>query len=406
MNDLRISHLLERNTFQHFFHGLCLLSTLGLTIMCIYDFNLNEDVAQIQYKKFHEDSEAIYPSITLCFQHPFISKPQRQLAILARDDYRYLIDGMLPGTENLDDLIDEDYDGITFELEDILNRVRLELLSHDPGTSLGASYSISNDSLIADVIDWKGDDNTKKNLDKFLSYVSSRSSESKCFTFDVPFVQGMNIDFIQFDVNGTVFPNGEIKTQYFDISFGYPNQFMESFTKNKVIFDQMKTELGKACYMIKVYLGSIEVVKRRNKQINQCNEEWRNHDIWARNQLIEEVGCNPNYLKIQSLLPNCSKIGDYRKVKELMNLMKGILPPCKSIEKLGQTMFEEDLGIRCAFMPGSDSKLLIRVNFNRETMYKEVQLVKAYNFQSLIGNAGMFDYYSFKSIVKIYRINW
>ena len=39
-------------------------------------------------------------------------------------------------------------------------------------------------------------------------------------------------------------------------------------------------------------------------------------------------------------------------------------------------------------MPGSDSQLTIEVRFSRETMYKEVQLVKAYSLQSLIGNAG------------------
>ena len=70
--------------------------------------------------------------------------------------------------------------------------------------------------------------------------------------------------------------------------------------------------------------------------------------------------------------------------------MKGIQPPCKSIEKLSQLMLEEDLGMMCAFMPGSHSQLTLRINFNRETTYKEVQLIQAYNFQSLIGNAGIY----------------
>ena len=71
-----------------------------------------------------------------------------------------------------------------------------------------------------------------------------------------------------------------------------------------------------------------------------------------------------------------------------MNFMKGIKHPCKSIEKLGQTVLEQDLGYRCAFSPDSDSQLSYIVNFNRETVYTEVELVQAYNLQSLIGNAG------------------
>ena len=151
---------------------------------------------------------------------------------------------------------------------------------------------------------------------------------------------------------------------------------------------KMKTIESKMCYNIKVYVGSIEVVKRRNKKEYECYEDWKNYDTWFLNQLIERVGCNPTYLKIQSQLPNCSEIHEYRSFKDEFNFKKGIPPPCKSIEKLTQTMFEQDLGVMCAFMPGSDSQLTIEVRFSRETMYKEVQLVKAYSLQSLIGNAG------------------
>ena len=39
--------------------------------MCIYEFNLNNDIAQINYKTFHETPDDIYPSITLCVKMPF-----------------------------------------------------------------------------------------------------------------------------------------------------------------------------------------------------------------------------------------------------------------------------------------------------------------------------------------------
>ena len=46
---------------------ICVITTVGLTIYCIYQYSLNEDVSQISFKHYHEDEDSIYPAITLCF---------------------------------------------------------------------------------------------------------------------------------------------------------------------------------------------------------------------------------------------------------------------------------------------------------------------------------------------------
>ena len=102
----------------------------------------------------------------------------------------------------------------------------------------------------------------------------------------------------------------------------------------------------------------ISSVKRRNKKEYECYEDWKNYDTWFLNQLIERVGCNPTYLKIQSQLPNCSEIHEYRSFKDEFNFKEGIPPSCKSIEKLTQTMFEQDLGVMCALCLGQIANLL------------------------------------------------
>ena len=69
------------------------------------------------------------------------------------------------------------------------------------------------------------------------------------------------------------------------------------------------------------------------------------------------------------------------------------MPPCKGIEKLAQTSYETDDGEDCLSQgkyqkspPGS--RMMLRVWFFKETMYKEIVLVRSFNLQSLIGNAG------------------
>ena len=62
------------------------------------------------------------------------------------------------------------------------------------------------------------------------------------------------------------------------------------------------------------------------------------------------------------------------------------MPPCKSIEKLIQMTYETDRSHQEG--TESTSSFGVHVYFKKETMYKEIRLVRAFNLQSLIGNAG------------------
>ena len=70
--------------------------------------------------------------------------------------------------------------------------------------------------------------------------------------------------------------------------------------------------------------------------------------------------------------------------KEL-KLKANSMPPCKSIEKLIQMTYETDRSHE-----GNEftSSFELHVYFKKETMYKEIRLVRAFNLQGLIGNAG------------------
>ena len=55
------------------FHFLCSISAFSLTCWCIYKYIKDEDVSLVNYKRYHSDRNSIYPSLTLCFNNPFIN---------------------------------------------------------------------------------------------------------------------------------------------------------------------------------------------------------------------------------------------------------------------------------------------------------------------------------------------
>ena len=70
--------------------------------------------------------------------------------------------------------------------------------------------------------------------------------------------------------------------------------------------------------------------------------------------------------------------------------MSDSIPPCKTIDKLTQMTYEKDEAVipNCTALPPYHNRLMLYIYFNRETMYKEIRLVRAFSLQSLIGNAG------------------
>ena len=52
---------------------ICALATIGLTIKCVYQYMLDEDVSRIAFKTFNSNENDIYPAVTLCFSQPLLN---------------------------------------------------------------------------------------------------------------------------------------------------------------------------------------------------------------------------------------------------------------------------------------------------------------------------------------------
>ena len=88
-----------------------------------------------------------------------------------------------------------------------------------------------------------------------------------------------------------------------------------------------------------------------------------------------------------SEIPYCTLTKQYKDIaNELERISYGYTnayPPCRGIEKVTKGWTEFDLNGTC------NNELRLRFKFE-DTFYKQVELVQAYNFQTLVGNGGKF----------------
>lgn len=86
------------------------------------------------------------------------------------------------------------------------------------------------------------------------------------------------------------------------------------------------------------WVTGVEVIMRRNKRTNPCDEDWDNFDTSVILNHIRQVGCrSPVYSSISST-PVCNSSESMRKaLHRLRDDNYGVHPPCKTMEKIYYT---------------------------------------------------------------------
>ena len=375
------------------FKGVCTFVAIVLTSWCLYEYQLDNDISDISLRKFHDTPDDIHPSITLCHKDPFqyyekslttSDEVKQQNEILLR--YISLIVGderIKKKNVSIQELNNMDYDNLTVRLEDIIQEVVISYpvtLDDIYRTSFNARGNIltvnKNESVKPKAIDWK----EFKTFDHVDTYVSARHGKYKCFTFDVPVIKGLDIRTIRIRFQER--PN-VIDLGLFHILLTYPNQTLQVSRGNQIPLNQYIQYKRPSCYKFEVFVGTMEVFRRRNKLKKRCNEDWKHQDQKQLNDIANEVGCNPRHWNHASQLPNCSSVEEYKEINRKLFRKDGFVPPCRSIEGLSKITKGTDLGWRCI-----QKYLELIFYLDEERFYKEISLVRAYTFTSLIGNAG------------------
>ena len=390
------------NRLEKLFNGLCIFAAFCLTSYCIYIYWLDEDLVQIYFKGYHETPDDIYPSLTYCIKNTIqtpkmedrLKKFDQNLTILSYQ--KFLIGDCSWGRSNGDEpefewcndvkrnvsWIDIDYDDVTSTLDDFLVNLIVFFTNNRESNDL-VSYSMVNGSLV--LMDATTTEEYR-NLRKLNYTISVREHDYKCFSFDLPFVERKTIQKVEITMNAESFPGNVIspRSEYYFITMSYPNQVIRSLERNRVYLRPQIMDTQ--CYIQETFIGSMEVLQRRNRRFESCIEDWKEHDKYVLENIAEKAGCIPKHWKMNSTFEFCNSNEQYKAIHKEYIKIKGSVPPCRSIEKLSQMSFETDLGWRCTFT--GNWRLLLMFDFHKEVEYKEVYLTRKFCLQSLVGNSG------------------
>ena len=61
-------------SFLNLFHIFCLATTIGFVGWCIREYYLDHDYTETTFASFHETSDDIYPSVTICDMDPMMEE--------------------------------------------------------------------------------------------------------------------------------------------------------------------------------------------------------------------------------------------------------------------------------------------------------------------------------------------
>ena len=164
--------------FRYSFFSICLIATIAFNILCLSQYLENGDLCVIDFQKFNNDKERIYPSISICLNNPFIEK---RLAQYGKDftipNYRSFLKGEFWDSR----MLDIDYDNVTVPMID-------NLLEYGVQYPNWTWFWYKKNSLYYETAS--------------KPYISYRNSDDKCFAINIDYQKDREI--LRFGMKKTV----------------------------------------------------------------------------------------------------------------------------------------------------------------------------------------------------------
>ena len=128
-----------------------------------------------------------------------------------------------------------------------------------------------------------------------------------------------------------------------------------------------------------------------------CEEDWKKNDKVMIEKMSEDVKCTLPHWKMNSELPLCQK-QQLTKIRIKLYQLRNNNPPCQAIEKILYTYDETD-GLENFDETISETRKQLGIRYDisdifqvmltfQGSTYMEITQIRAYDGQSLIGNAG------------------
>ena len=311
-----------RKVYMYIFSIMCIIATLGMCGYWIYKFSLNEDSTLVNYKKFYDHEDDIYPTISMCLENPFLKK---ELAKYGTNESLYL--AFLRGDYYSKKMAVINYTRVTIDISNFIKAYRIYYRNN--------TFDSFESALTL---------NDKKTLmtNSFNGIADSYQLFYKCFALEMPKIRDMKI--FRILLSNRIFPNGTRPTKYGLKTFVHlPKQFLLSGYTEKWIWPDRTSKEG---YKMRFLLDSIEIVTKRKKRGSNCGEDnWKHYDDWVIKLHQNNTKCNNPYLNSLEHLPSCdtaeliSKSAISNTFVESNNYEK----PCKTMEMVRMDYIESSV---------------------------------------------------------------
>ena len=348
-------------TAHSLFKVVCILTTLSLVTWCYYEFNKNEDVCEVSFKKFHEDKENVYPDLTFALPNRF-----DETALKAYDKsfnektYRNFLSG---GLHWNDKMLDVDFRKVSMRLADYMIE--------------SCFYKRPQDAI---------NENCTERV------IIKRTDNFGYAKFRLHFPSGVPMFASTIKLKRSIFLDGvRPGNGEFVVVVAYPNQIYQALSSGFYIWPPRTKELSKN-YNMKFVLKSMDVLRRRKKKDDDCFDK-EDYDGKIEGTIIEKFGCRPVTWGANRSEPLCTDKKILQEIQaedwdQLFRLTtnKTYLEPCRTIKKFQIDYVEEDV-------PSGKGDDVDEGWFTIEFVimtntFTEVKQVRKYSIQSLVGNAG------------------
>ena len=359
----------------------CVLCAALLSIWCIYHYFLDEDLTQVNFKRFHEETEDIYPSLSLCFMNPYLPEMfgNNNKTNISLNEYLQF----LQGNRWKPEMLTIDYHKATLDIKKYL--IGYDILY------LEKEYPIHMNS----------DDIMKSQTGWSFPNQSFSEPSMKCFTVDIPSIPNEPVKLFNLRIKTSIFSNDmrpsklifdnvDVNAEGFLVLFHYKDQLINGRYKSKKNWPSRAANDSKSFNMV-FLLQNIEVIRHRDKRRRPCKQFPYDETENVMKQIINETGCIPPYLPIRDYLSICETQDEMKRSYNLLmrsgnniqNKANEDGAPCRRMGRIDYDYWEH----------GPYEEVKTTPYFNVTVMfidhtYREIREVKAFGLLSMFGNIG------------------
>ena len=346
------------DVLNYMFKAFCGIIAVFMVGFWIIKFDKNEDISAIEYISYENNTDIIYPELSICIVHPFIY-PQRWNANtnVTPEEYSQYINGTKAFREEYRKI---DFDLTTLNLLEFIQQVSIYMRNQ-----AGPKNSSHGGIQVVDI---------KNNFNGFTNGLFNRCFGFKTKSKILGNIQGFHVIFKPslIELLDQIYKTGYGMTY---VVFNYPGQALRSFGNIKPIWKTPNDTVG----LFSIKISTLEILKRRNKKRDPCFSDWESFDERVLKKHHDTIGCCPPYQT--SSHPLCTSMKEISQSRyEIYDVRNKYFPaPC---EEMSNIVFTAD---ELPFIALSN---ILQIYIGFPDRIKVINQRKSVDLHSLIGNIG------------------